>query len=260
LSKFAPASRDEFRQHIQNAKAEISALLAGERTPQCETNLQTATRIAARSQSTSEAAKGPEPINRKERAHYNQRVKPEEEKALKAWAHEASLWVPETAFNEKYAQRYVDAGAEQKVYLKEDCRKVYKVNTGHFHGTWLDFFIRFLIHKTLFPSTAYTLEGFTEERGQFCAVVEQWWITAGRGASKGEVEAFLSQIGFVNTKANDYYHKEEGLVLEDLHDENVFVGENGNLLFVDPVIYLETADLNLGGVNLFRFPFGTSFK
>jgi hypothetical protein len=80
------------------------------------------------------------------------------------------------------------------------------------------------------------------------------------GASKGEVEAFLSQIGFVNTKANDYYHKEEGLVLEDLHDENVFVGENGNLLFVDPVIYLETADLNLGGVNLFRFPFGTSFK
>lgn len=259
MNTFNQSFNHEFAEHIKVAKTKISAILAGERKAEHNTYLQAATGIAAESQRTSATAKDPEPLNRKERARYNQLVKPEEENALKRWAKEKGLWVEETAFNANYGQNYVDAGAEQKVYLKTDGKRVFKINTGRFHGTWLDFFIRLIIHQTIFPSTGYTLEGFTIEKEQFCSVVEQPWVTAKKGASKDEVGKMLLQLGFVNTKLNDYYNKEHGLILEDLHDENVFVGQEGNLLFVDPVIYFETPDLGLGGKNLFRFPFGKSF-
>lgn len=123
--------KNEFEQRIQQAKQEISTILAGERKTGNETNLQAATYITARSQSTSDVAKETEPLNRKERAQYNQKVKPEDEKVLIAWAwaKQDNLWIEEAAFNKKYAKSYIDEGAEQKVYLKEDGKRVNKVNT-----------------------------------------------------------------------------------------------------------------------------------
>ncbi len=55
------------------------------------------------------------------------------------------------------------------------------------------------MHQAYFPSTAYTLSGFTEEEKQFCAVIEQPWVKV-RGASKQEVEEYLSKIDFVHLK------------------------------------------------------------
>jgi hypothetical protein len=51
------------------------------------------------------------------------------------------------------------------------------------------------------------------------------------------VNEFLIANGFINKKNNDFYHLELGLVLEDLHDENVLT-KDGFLFFVDTVIYL----------------------
>jgi len=69
------------------------------------------------------------------------------------------------------------------------------------------------------------------------------------------MDNYLNPLGFVNIKNYDYYNNTHGIILEELHDENVFVGEENNLLFVDPVIYLETPDLAYGGNALFHFPF-----
>jgi hypothetical protein len=44
--------------------------------------------------------------------------------------------------------------------------------------------------------------------------------------------------GFSNTKNNDYYNPDIGIILEDLHDENVLT-ENGVLKFIDTVFYLK---------------------
>ena len=55
-------------------------------------------------------------------------------------------------------------------------------------------------------------------------------------------------------KNDDYYNSELGIILEDLHDENVFLLE-GQLLFIDPVIYFETIEMGLAVNILFRFPF-----
>jgi hypothetical protein len=45
------------------------------------------------------------------------------------------------------------------------------------------------------------------------------------------------QVQVSQTRFNDCYHKKQGIILEDLHDENVFLDFKGNLLFVDPVIF-----------------------
>ena len=51
-----------------------------------DTPTKEAANICGRSQETSRAAKGTEPVNRKERARYNAAVKPLEESALQVWA------------------------------------------------------------------------------------------------------------------------------------------------------------------------------
>jgi len=47
----------------------------------------------------------------------------------------------------------------------------------------------------------------------------------------------MSRLGFTRSRNDDYRHA-EGILVEDLHDENVFVDQGGDLIVVDPVIYL----------------------
>ncbi|SCY98988.1 hypothetical protein SAMN02927903_03264 [Flavobacterium caeni] len=49
--------------------------------------------------------------------------------------------------------------------------------------------------------------------------------------------------GFENNRNNDYINRELGIILEDLHDENVLTS-NGILYFIDTVFYL-TEDFGL---------------
>lgn len=53
-----------------------------------------------------------------------------------------------------------------------------------------------------------------------------------------QVKIFLTQNGFENNRNNDYYNPELGIVLEDLHDENVLT-RNDILYFIDTVFYLK---------------------
>jgi hypothetical protein len=52
-----------------------------------------------------------------------------------------------------------------------------------------------------------------------------------------DVKNFLKLNGFKNTRNNDYFNEELGIVLKDLHDENVLT-RNGILYFIDTVFYL----------------------
>lgn len=51
-----------------------------------------------------------------------------------------------------------------------------------------------------------------------------------------QVKAFLKLNGFENNRNNDYYNPELGIILEDLHDENVLT-KNDVLYFIDTVFY-----------------------
>lgn len=93
-----------------------------------------------------------------------------------------------------------------------------------------------LLHNLIFPNTAYTLKGFIKEKDVLHAVIKQAFIVADGQAEMDNIKNYLAYNGFANTRRNDYHHKELGLILEDMHDENVLVNSN-TLFFIDTVFY-----------------------
>jgi hypothetical protein len=59
-------------------------------------------------------------------------------------------------------------------------------------------------------------------------------ITSTTDLSK--VKTFLTLNGFENTRNNDYYNPDLGIILEYLHDENVFTS-NEIFYFIDTVLF-----------------------
>ena len=159
-------------------------------------------------------------------------VKREEEKHLLNLAATQNLLYSDEISEENF----VAEGAEQKVYRFNDFQ-VIKINNAIFYETWLDYFNNLLIHNYFFPSTAYELLGFAVIDSKLFAVVRQNFIIATEPTDLNSVKHFLEFNGFYNTRNNDYYNADLGIIFEDLHDENV-LSRNQILFFIDTVFYL----------------------
>ena len=112
-----------------------------------------------------------------------------------------------------------------------------KINDAVYYTTWLDFFTSVLIHNLLFAETHYELIGFTKREGALQAILQQPFIVSDSTVNLDDVKVALEYNGFRNTRRNDYYSEELGLILEDIHDENVIVN-SGFLFFIDTVFYV----------------------
>ena len=92
------------------------------------------------------------------------------------------------------------------------------------------------MHNTFFEDTAYQLMGFHAENDNLFAVVEQPFVEVTSTTNLEQIKEFLLKNGFSNTRNNDYYNQELGLILEDLHDENVLTKDGlGKLDRVSPI-------------------------
>ena len=87
----------------------------------------------------------------------------------------------------------------------------------------LEFFNSLLIHNLIFENTSYTVEGFIKEDDLLYAVLKQPFITTDAHVDLDDINKLFTFNGFENTRQQDYIHKELGLILEDMHDENVLV-------------------------------------
>lgn len=142
------------------------------------------------------------------------------------------LWVCDINFD-----AFISEGAEQKVYVK-DKNKVLKLNDSIYYAFWEDYFNNLLLNNYFFPETAYNLIGFYKStENTLYALVEQNFIKANEPTNLKNVIDFLENNGFICTKNNDYYNPQLGIILEDLHDENVLTS-NGLLYFIDTVFYI----------------------
>ena len=83
--------------------------------------------------------------------------------------------------------------------------------------------------------------GFTEKDHVLLAVLKQPYISSDRIANLNNIKKLLSFNGFENTKRCDYFNKEFGLILEDMHDENV-IAKDDTLFFIDTVFYTIATD------------------
>lgn len=160
--------------------------------------------------------------------------KENEIKKLVLFADINKLW-----YSDKLNERaFIAEGAEQKVYLNRDGRNVIKINDTIFYASWKDYFISLLIHNYLFPATAYELIGFYQNGQTLCSVVKQPFVASTEPTDLMKVRRFLEVNGFELKKNNDYFNNELGIILEDLHDENVLTNQ-GVLFVIDSVIYLK---------------------
>jgi hypothetical protein len=131
----------------------------------------------------------------------------------------------------------IGQGAEQKVYYNSEKRTVIKINDSIFFQYWEDYLNNLIIHNFFFSDTRYTLIGFAKLHDILYAVVEQPHIIRTEVVDLDNVKVFLKENGFENTRKNDYYNDNLGIILEDLHDENV-ISAKKVLFFVDTVFYL----------------------
>jgi hypothetical protein len=161
---------------------------------------------------------------------YNQ----EETKKLIEFCNQNNLWV-----NEKVNfDLFVSEGAEQKVYIKNN-KTVFKLNDAIYYESWQDYLINLQLNNYFFPDTTYTLAGFCLIDQIIYALLEQPFVTANESTDLEKVAEFMLENGFVNTRNHDYFNSELGIILEDLHDENVLT-KDGVLYFIDTVFYLKS--------------------
>jgi len=169
------------------------------------------------------------------------KIKKQEEECLKKFAEDNGIF-----FNICEFDKYISEGAEQQTYFHTR-KSIIKLNTSIFYEKWDDYLLSLEIHNILFPKTNYQLIGFTiDDNGVFKSVVKQSYIESNEPTNLEDVKKLMAQNGFENTKNNDYYNPELGIILEDLHDENVLT-KDGVLYFIDTVFYVRPSEFKNGG-------------
>jgi hypothetical protein len=207
--------------NLQQTKNELQNIISGKSSSSYDAVIQTVTNYLRSGQRTSPMAE--------EKHQY----KKEETKKLELFAERNNLilnYIDEADF--------ISSGAEQKVYIK-DGKSVIKLNDCIYYASWEDYFYNLLLNNYFFADTAYKLIGFYKSEKEFYAVVEQQFIKSDEITDLNKVQLFLQNNGFKNTKNNDYYHPQLGIILEDLHDENVLTC-NSLLYFIDTVFYIDS--------------------
>lgn len=167
--------------------------------------------------------------------------RPLEQAALRQWATDKGLMLSNRNFTAAWKAGGSAGETENQIYFDEETQRWFKRNDLTYHGTYLEFFYRVLLHNVHFPEAPLRLEGFVIDEGMLKPVVSQPHVSSERGATQDMVDAHMQSMGFekIPGSNNDYYNRESGVRVEDLHDENVLVDEHGDLFVIDPVVYLD---------------------
>lgn len=184
-------------------------------------------------------------------------IKASEETYLEAFARQAGIWRDHAT---EGIGEYYDNGQEQVVYLDQNnTRVVTKLNNLNLNIHWLELLDRTALHNTYFPATAYLLEGFGRDDNQdFVAILTQCFIQS-VPVSQQEIVDYMLGRGYellsnydenlIGTVAGyqSFVDTRNGILVEDLHLNNVRKDRNGNIFVIDPLISLNTPEKGYGG-------------
>ncbi len=184
-----------------------------------------------------------------ERQQLHRAIRAVEEQQIRSCL--SDLFLDPLSFDRDWQAAGSLGGAEQKVIPEPSGSHFIKANAGIYHGHWMQYFDRLHYHRIIFPDTAYTFMGFIEDGDCLAAMVMQVTVPAFRsadgmpmGATRAQVETYMMRLGAFRVRNDDYYLPAENLFIEDLHDENVLLDEDGETLrFIDPVFYQRPLDL-----------------
>ena len=199
--------------NIKIVKDELQNIIQGKSRNSQKSLIQTIASYLGASQRTSSMVKN------------DKFYKQEETKNLIEYCNQNNLW----ADSNINFDLFMSEGAEQKVYIKND-KTVYKLNDSIYYSTWQDYFTNLLLNNYFFPDTYYSLVGFCLIEQKLYALVEQPFVKANQPTNLEQVKEFMNANGFVNIRNHDYYNADLGVILEDLHDENVLTQDGFYIL------------------------------
>lgn len=176
-------------------------------------------------------------------------------KHLRLWAETHAATFDEAAFLSRWETQGRLGGAEHHVYHDEASGRWFKrLYQGINESTLGDYFDRQRLHGVLFPETAYRLEGLAihPKSKVLTPVVSQPHVDVATDqplVTKAEVAALMSSLGFAPVQLSyhggvddgyfAYYDATTGVLVHDLHDENVVrMRHTGELAVIDPYISL----------------------
>lgn len=165
-------------------------------------------------------------------------VRPLEAQALAGWAAEGHF-LEGVTLTQKWIEQGRMGGAEHEVYFDPAVQRWFKRNNLIYHNTYLEYFHRLALHNFLFPEAPVCLEGFVTSDETLMPVLSQPNVRVDHGATHAVTERAMQLLGFERQQDDNYYSRSLGVLVEDLHDENVVIGEDGELYVIDPALYLD---------------------
>ncbi len=101
-----------------------------------------------------------------------------------------------------------------------------------------DWVYEHVIHNILFPESAYEFVGIAEEIGELRVVLRQKGVLSETFPSKKQIEMSLSKRGLF--KEDRYFYGDGVVSVTDVGErgDNVLVGDDGVIHFIDPLIRL----------------------
>jgi hypothetical protein len=158
-----------------------------------------------------------------------------EAQVLKAYADANGLMLP--ALAQQFPNQTSEGGFESLVYFEG--AQVVKAKANNFYNSWTELIESVQAQGEIFPSTAYTVRGFTIEQGNFRIVVGQPTIQKGFPVTFDQILEDMEKRGFKMVKGMPgdmpLFIKDD-IAITDLHPENVYQDENGLLYYIDPII------------------------
>ena len=164
---------------------------------------------------------------------------------LKEWAQSNNLWIEDASTLGTFSDR----GSENEVYLSLESNRVYKLNNFRYSDdNLMPFFERIRIHNRLFEDCPYVMIGMAENQsGKPCAVLTQPYILAEREATEEEITEELLRLGFHPEMEGEYFSNGYFDIF-DASPNNVLMGIDGHLYFIDTIIYKS----DTGGLDTYR--------
>lgn len=194
--------------------------------------------------------------SRWEHSEYSERTRREaESERLVSIARQHNLYVPiETT--RRWTGKVSKHTGESAVYIDRAKGLVLKVKNPYAKAALKsgvqpeDAAFEHLVHNLLFPETAYTFVGISEEMGDVRIILSQKFIKDYQQPSKEQIAEALAAKGLF--PEDNYSFGNEFVSVTDVEGDNVLLGEDGTVYFIDPIIRfkkpLREVVVALGGV------------
>lgn len=178
--------------------------------------------------------------SRWEHSEYSERDRREaESERLVSIARQHNLYVPiETT--RRWTGKVSKHTGESAVYIDRAKGLVLKVKNPYAKAALKsgvqpeDAAFEHLVHNLLFPETAYTFVGISEEMGDVRIILSQKFIKDYQQPSKEQIAEALAAKGLF--PEDNYSFGNEFVSVTDVEGDNVLLGEDGTVYFIDPII------------------------